>query len=87
MGDLEWDALNADHAAAQKPTELAKVEARAAKLAAKQAQMKAEMLSYDDLMAVSVGNLAAAVGNLATGLRATYMLLQQIQREQKMKRL
>jgi hypothetical protein len=75
-----------DLAAAERPTEIARVEARAARLAAKQAQMIAVSMSYEDLMAVSAGNLASAVEHLATGLRATYMLLQHIQREQKMRR-
>ena len=86
MSDPQWSALQADFAAAQRPTEIANVEARAAKQAAKQAQIIAIGQSYDDLMAVAVGNLASAVGHLATGLRATYILLEKIQREQRVRR-
>ena len=66
---------------AKKPTEMANVRAQAAGLYATQAEMKAKPNTYESLMASSIVNLSHAIHSMATGLRATYILLEKIERK------
>ena len=79
----ELAALDQAFAEAKKPTELAKVRAQAAALYALQAENKGAPNSYEKLMATSILNLSNAIHSMATGLRATYMLLEKIERQQR----
>jgi len=66
-----------------KPTEKAYTMAASAGQMAWEAETKATNQSYDALMAKSLSLLCTAVGNLAVGLRATYILLEKIERDKK----
>ena len=69
-----------------KPTDIAKEQADGAARNANQALlavMGKGNSSYESLMAESLQHLCVAMSYMATGLRATYILLEKIEREQR----
>jgi len=71
---------------AKKPTDMAKVRAQTAALFATRAESKAAPNSYENLMASSIVNLSHAIDSMAIGMRATYLLLEKIERQQRIGR-
>ncbi len=70
-----------------RPTEIAKEQADGAARNANAALLlemnKGNFDSYDALMAGAVQHLCVAMSYMATGLRATYILLEKIERQQR----
>jgi len=67
---------------AKKPTEIAKVRAETAARYAMQAGMKGAPNSYEQMVANSIENLSLSIHAMTVGIRATYMLLEKIERQQ-----
>lgn len=75
------------HMSDVRPTDIAKEQADGAARTANQALLaelgKGNHTSHEALMADAIQHLCVAVSYVATGLRATYMLLEKIERQQR----
>ena len=81
MSDLA--RLDQAYTDAKRPTDKAQVKLEAAALYAQLARNKAAPNSYETLICDSLDQMYGALSGLAIGLRATYILLEKIEQQQR----